>query len=298
MEQGREAVVALGTFDGMHIGHRALIERAVTLAKTLGCEAAVYTFLNHPMTVLGGEVRMLGTPEERAGVMRALGVTDVCMAPFTRTFAGASPEAFVGQLCSRWRVRALVVGFNYTFGAFGAGTPETLCTLGRLHGFSVEVLPPVLLEDAPVSSTRIRNEIELGHMESAARMLNHAYALSGKAFAAPCMNRALGLSAAAIVPENDRVLPKFGVYAADATVGGRTCRALARVGTSRADDGEHPLVEVSLPGFDGDRSGETLCVAFLSYLHGEQAASSAEALAEQIARDAKDAARFRPKCER
>lgn len=294
MEQSREAVVALGMFDGMHIGHRALIGRAVALAGEYGCTAAAYTFLNHPMTVLGGGIRMLGAPEERAAVMRALGVTDVYMERFTRAFSRKSPEEFVELLCARWRVRALVAGFNYSFGAGGAGTPETLCALGKEHGFAVSVLPEVTLDGAPVSSTRIRRDVELGAVESAARMLLHPYTLTGTVIANRRIGRRIGFPTANIAPPEDRVLPGRGVYATDAAIDGTTWRAVTNVGTNPTVHGDRLSIETHLLGFDGDAYGKALSIGFLARLRGERRFDSVEALKAQIARDVTGARELAP----
>ena len=154
MKERIPAVVALGMFDGVHLGHRALLERAVKEASRLNAKPVVFTFSNHPMEVLGGGVRLLSGISERDRILGALGAKEVASVPFTRELAMLGTEAFVDLLLERWDVRALVVGYNYTCGARGNGTPETLAEIGKTRGFSVFVVPPVLLEGAPISSTR------------------------------------------------------------------------------------------------------------------------------------------------
>ncbi len=290
MKAGRETVVSLGMFDGMHLGHRALIARTVTLARTYGCEAAAYTFLNHPMTVLGGQVCMLSTPEEREEILHALGIWDVRMEPFTAELADSTPEAFVELLQLRWKVRALVVGFNYTFGAKGAGTPQTLCELGRRRGFAVEVLPPVEFDGAPVSSTRIRTSIERGEMRAAGRMLARPYTLTGTVIANRRIGRRIGFPTANIAPQDGLVLPRRGVYATAAAIDKKTYRAVTNVGMNPTVNGDRLSIETHMIGFDGDAYGKTLSVAFVAYLRGEQRFESVEALRAQIARDVERAA--------
>lgn len=285
MQGKREAVLALGMFDGMHIGHRTLIGRAVERSKELGCEAAVYTFSNHPMSILGGRPRMLSTPGEREADMRALGVTDVCMEPFTAALAGCPPERFVASLCERWRVRAFTVGFNYTFGARGLGTPELLERLGRERGFEVAVVEPVLYRNAPVSSSRIRGLVEQGDMLSAAQMLTHPYTLVGTVVENRRIGRKIGFPTANIALDPSRVTPKNGVYATVATLGGKTYRAVTNVGTNPTVAGDHLSIETHLLGFEGDAYGKTLCVAFVDFLRDERRFDSVEALKSQIAQD-------------
>lgn len=292
MEDRELAVVALGMFDGMHIGHRALIGQAVELAHTRGCAAAVYTFSNHPMSVLGGQPRMLSAPQEREAVMRGLGVSDVRMEPFTRTLANSTPEAFIDLLLARWRIHAVVVGFNYTFGAQGAGTPALLHRLGARHGFDALVLPPVQFCGAPVSSTRIRALIEQGELAPAREMLTVPYALSGTVIANKRLGRRIGFPTANIAPAADRVLPKRGVYAVQAALEGVSYRAVTNVGMNPTVHGERLSIETHLLDYDGDAYGRTLSVAFLARLRDERRFDSTQALREQIARDVEAARRL------
>ncbi|MEA4939334.1 MAG: FAD synthetase family protein, partial [Christensenella sp.] len=179
MSERIPAVVALGMFDGVHLGHRALIGQTVAEANRLGAKPVVFTFSNHPMEVLGGGVRLLSSIPERDDLLRALGAEEVYSVAFTRELAALSAEQFVDLLLERWDVRALVVGYNYTCGVRGAGTPETLAEIGKTRGFSVLVIPPVLMEGASVSSTRVREALEQGDVELAQRMLKRRYTLAG-----------------------------------------------------------------------------------------------------------------------
>ena len=285
MEMTTPAVVALGMFDGVHIGHRALIEAAIADAKENRAVPAVYTFANHPMEVLGGGVRLLCSARERGAILRSLGLEEIVSEPFTRELAALSPEAFVEGLLRRWDVRELVVGYNYTFGERGRGTPETLESLGRIKGFGVRVVPPVLFEGEPVSSTRVREAVERGDMPLAEAMLSRKYALSGKVVQNKRIGRRIGFPTANIEADVRRVIPKEGVYATYAYVGGAAYRAVTNIGTNPTVHGEKMSVETHILDFDQDIYGADLTMAFRFFLRGEVAFESLEDMKRQIGED-------------
>jgi riboflavin kinase/FMN adenylyltransferase len=284
------AVVALGMFDGMHMGHRALITRCVRMAGECAAIPAVYSFSNHPQTVLRNEAPpCLTDAAERKALMEELGVRDVQMPRFTAALAALSPEAFVETLLAQWDIRALVVGYNYSFAKYGAGTPETLQALGSAHGFPVEVVPPVAFLEEPVSSTRIRTLIEQGAVRMAAAMLLRPYTLCGTVIRNRQFGREMGFPTANIWPEPGRVLPKDGVYVSEAQVGGERYRAITNVGKNPTVGGERLAVETHLLDFSGDLYGRRLCVSFLEYMRGEQRFDSPADLQKRIAADVETA---------
>lgn len=283
------AVVALGMFDGVHLGHRALLAQAVGEADRLCATPVAFTFSNHPMEVLGGGVRLLSDILERDRILRALGAREVESVPFTRELAALSTERFVDLLMERWDVRALVVGYNYTCGARGSGTPETLAAIGERRGFSVLVVPPVLFEGSPVSSTRIREAIERGDVEQAERMLRRRYTLGGTVVENRRIGRRIGFPTANIDAAANRVLPKDGVYAAFACVDGAYYRAVTNVGTNPTVNGSCLTIETHMIGFDADIYGKKLTIAFRRYLRGELVFTSLDALKAQIRLDVAEA---------
>lgn len=284
------AVVALGMFDGMHMGHRALITRCVQMAGECAAIPAVYSFSNHPQTVLRNETPpCLTDAEERRALMEELGVRDVQMPPFTKALAALSPEAFVETLLALWDIRGLVVGYNYSFARHGAGTPETLGALGAVHGFPVEVVPPVEYLGEPVSSTRIRARIEQGDVRMAAAMLLRPYALCGTVIRNRQFGREMGFPTANIWPEPGRVLPRDGVYVSEAMLGDKSYRAITNVGKNPTVGSERLAVETHLLDFSGDLYGSRLRVSFLEYLRGEQRFDSPADLQKRIAADVETA---------
>jgi len=291
MEEKVSAVVALGMFDGVHLGHRALIRQTVEEAKKSGARPVAFTFSNHPMEVLGGNVRLLSDIPERNRILSALGAAEVASVPFTRETASLSTAAFVDLLQSRWKIRSLVVGYNYTCGDRGAGTPETLAEIGRQRGFSVLVVPPVLYGGLPVSSTRIREAVERGEVELAGQMLQRRYMLRGTIVENRRIGRRIGFPTANIEPQENRVLPMDGVYASFVSLDGKAYHAVTNLGTNPTVDGKKRTIETHIIGFDADIYGKKLTIAFRKFLRGELTFASLDELKEQIRADVGQAAR-------
>ena len=287
------AVVALGMFDGVHLGHRALITRLLEEAKRLRAVPVVYTFSNHPLEVLGGSVRLLSGIRERNMMLRSLGAEEVESVPFTREMAHLSTEQFIDLLAEKWNVRGLVVGYNYTCGDRGTGTPETLREIGNARGFSVSVVEPVLCEGELVSSTRIREAVERGDMSLAERLLKRRYTLSGTVVQNKRIGRRIGFPTANIEQDPKRAIPPDGVYATFAFVGGAAYRAVTNIGTNPSVHGDKLTIETHLIDFNADIYGQQLTIAFRKRLRGEAMFDSLDALKEQIRLDVEAATALR-----
>ncbi len=171
------SVLALGMFDGVHIGHRVLLERAAHLAKEHGVPLVVCTFQEHPLQVIAPEKcpPMLSTFEERNQLMEALGVDVLCAMPFTHAVMDMLPEEYVGQLVRRFHPVAVVCGYNHTFGRKGQGTPALLDALGAALGFETSIVPKITLGEQEVSSSAVRNLLANGNVDMARRILSRPY---------------------------------------------------------------------------------------------------------------------------
>lgn len=287
------AVVALGMFDGVHLGHRALITRLLEEAKRLRAVPVVFTFSNHPLEVLGGNVRMISGIRERNMMLRSLGAEEVESVPFTRDMAHLSTEQFIDLLSEKWNVRGLVVGYNYTCGDRGTGTPETLREIGRVRGFSVSVVDPVLFDGEPVSSTRIREAVERGNVSLAEALLKRRYTLTGTVVQNKRIGRRIGFPTANIEADLRRVIPADGVYATFAFFGGAVYRAVTNIGTNPTVHGTRLTIETHILDFNADIYGQQLTIAFRKRLRGEAMFDSLDALKEQIRLDVEAASAYR-----
>ena len=282
------SVLALGMFDGVHLGHRALIRQAAEAARRLGAEAVAFTFTDAPGKLLHLPVISLSTPAQRVSWLKEAGADRVDMVDFTQSFADLSPEGFLAYLRERYDVAALAAGFNYTFGRYGAGTAETLKQLGAEHGFPVLIAEPVLLDGEPVSSTRIRARISEGAMEAAEALLGRPYTLTGSVVSARHIGHTLGYPTANL-ETGEQLLPRDGVYATYAVLDGAACPAVTNVGRNPTVAGRRRTVETFI--LDGAPSlyGAELSVAFLSRIREERSFPSLEALSRQIGEDVKTA---------
>ena len=282
------SVLALGMFDGVHLGHRALIRQAAEAARRLGAEAVAFTFTDAPGKLLHLPVISLSTPAQRVSWLKEAGADRVDMVDFTQSFADLSPEGFLAYLRERYDVAALAAGFNYTFGRYGAGTAETLKQLGAEHGFPVLIAEPVLLDGEPVSSTRIRARISEGAMEAAEALLGRPYTLTGSVVSARHLGHTLGYPTANL-ETGEQLLPRDGVYATYAVLDGAACPAVTNVGRNPTVAGLRRTVETFI--LDGAPSlyGAELSVAFLSRIREERSFPSLEALSRQIGEDVKTA---------
>lgn len=170
-----DSVIALGTFDGVHLGHRQLIDTTLALAKETGRRPLIYTFSNHPGEAFGQAPRQLMTGPERIAALSA--ICETIADPFDRAYAAMSPQDFVAMLVRRFSMKTAVAGFNYTFGSRGAGDIPLLRALGEEIGFSVYEIPPRTYKGEAISSSRIRAALEAGDMEAAEAMLGRPFSL-------------------------------------------------------------------------------------------------------------------------
>ena len=279
-----KSILALGMFDGVHLGHQALIRLAHRAAGEMGAQTVAFTFSDAPGKLLGLPVTSLSTPDQRRAWLREAGADRVDMVDFTQSFADLSPEGFLDYLQARYRVVALAAGFNYTFGKFGAGTAQTLRELGQKRGIRILIADPVRMDGESVSSTRIRSLVSQGRMEAARALLGRPYTLTGRVVSHRHIGRTLGYPTANLSLA-DQLLPPDGVYATVALVNGESRRAVTNVGKNPTVGGNERTVETFLLDESASLYGAELSVLFLSYLRGERDFGSLSALSEQIGRD-------------
>lgn len=284
------AVVAAGFFDGLHLGHRAVLDAALKAARGAGAEAWVFTFAAHPRAFLspGGAPPLLMSPDSRLAALGALGFDGVCLVAFDGAVAALEPEAFADRLGVVFpALGGVCCGANWRFGRGGAGTPETLAALGRARGWNVEAAPVADFGGAPVSSTRIRAAVAAGDLEAAGAMLGRPYSISGVVGHGRHVGSSGGAPTANLATDG-LATPPPGVYAVEAMLGGTALRGVADLGwrpTFPDARPTTPVLEVHLFEVSRDLYGERLEVAFLKRLRDEIAFPTQEALFAQIAKD-------------
>ncbi len=289
MTINKKTVIALGMFDGVHMGHRKLLQTAAALAQSREQEALAYTFSNHPMSVFAVAPPLIMTLEERVAAIRNMGISRVETPMFTKELAALAPEAFVDMLLNEYHMGTAVVGFNYTFGSKGAGTAKTLFELGQQKGFLVETVPAVYCGGQEVSSTGIRRCLEAGDAAAAAALLGEPYAIRGVVSHNRHIGTTLGFPTANLTPPAGKLLPRFGVYATVAQVNGAQYPAVTNVGNNPTVQGKGVTIETHILHNVGNVYEKPLCVRFLSWLREEKRFSGKAALAQQIEKDVKNA---------
>ena len=286
----RQPAVTVGVFDGLHRGHQHVLAHLGQLAARVGGEPVVITFATHPRAVIDRAApRQILSVRHRLHLLSRLGIAGVVLLPFDDALRTMDHERFAEQvLVQGLRARALLFGYNGSFGHGGAGTARTLEPLGARHGFLVEEAPPVAEGERPISSSRIRDAIESGDLAGAGAMLGRPVALYGTVVRGDGRGSQLGFPTANVDLEGE-ILPPSGVYEVAVEVGGRRHRAVANIGTrptfTHGQPGVRPSLEVHVPGLEADLYGQALEVELVRHLRGERRFPSREALVAQVRSD-------------
>lgn len=286
-EQEGALHLALGVFDGVHVGHQVVISRAVEAARAEGGKSFVVTFSPHPIRVIApGKApgALLATLDEKAALVKSYGVDGLLVIRFDEDFAKVEAEEFVRELSSG-EVRTIAVGEDWRFGRRRLGDVGLLRRMGEELGFRLEAVAPVMWDGERISSTRIRQAIRDGAFGAAEQMLGRKYRVTGTVIQGRKLGRKLGFPTANIDP-GELQMPKDGVWAVEVEGIGR---GVANLGVRPTVGGEKKLLEVHVLDFDGDLYGEVLNVSFLRFLRGERKFDSVEELRVQIGRDSEDA---------
>ncbi len=291
---GRVAV-AIGVFDGVHMGHRTILGEMVALCRARGHLPVAVTFEPHPAEVLGkaAGADRLTTLAEKARLIAATGVDFLLAIPFDRSFADLSARDFVHDfLAGPLDPKAVHVGFNFSFGRRGEGDARLLSDLGEVHGFAVRVFGPLMGNGEVVSSTRIREAVLAGDVRRATRLLGRPYRLRGEVVHGDGRGSSLGFPTANVEPDPCVLRPGGGVYAAWAAVGGRAWPAVVNVGTRPTfGEGGQATVEAHLVGFSGTIYGRSLEILFVERMRDEMRFATSGSLSRQIDADIADALR-------
>ncbi|MBT9157066.1 MAG: Riboflavin biosynthesis protein RibF [Firmicutes bacterium] len=292
IEEGTKVgAVCLGTFDGVHLGHQAIMHKTCEIASEKGALAAVFTFYPHPGHTLGKQpVQTITTRKQRARLFAASGIDLLVEHPFTTEFSSLDPESFVRDvLWSQFKDATLVAGFNYTFGYRAQGNVETLRSLGQHYGFAVLEVPPVLIGGEVVSSTRLRREISLGNLKEVSQCLGRDFSLQGSVVAGDGRGRKLGFPTANLHFTPEQMIPPSGVYVVYAEEYGYGVGNLGRRPTFPQAD---ITFEVHFFSPTGTLYGHEIEIAVLSFLRPERKFPDPTALRLQVSEDIARATRY------
>ncbi len=288
--------VALGMFDGVHIGHRRLINRCTTVAQKEGCYPAVFTFKNHPLAVLKPESmpKLLNSFEEKTHTLSQLGVELLLAKNFDESFAQMDAKEYIQQLVKQLHIKHLILGYDHRFGAGGRGDADLLKSLQAEYGFSIHVVNPVCINDVAVSSTAVRKAVAEADFAAAQLLLGKAYSLTGTVVHGRRVGRTLGFPTANLDFPVDKQLPPNGVYAVWASLPGRLERhpAVLNQGMRPTFHRENSAIEVHLLGYDRDLYGQVLTIEYSAFLRPEKVFASSAELKVQVMQDKQNAQRI------
>lgn len=279
----------LGTFDGVHLGHRALLKRLVQIAAETGTVSAVLTFDAHPLTVINPEraPRLLSTLDEKLAAFESAGIEQVLVLKFTRAIAGMTSGEFIRKyLIDCLGVMNFLAGYDHHLGKDKAHIADRFEEVSAANRITVEVLPPVMVDGTVVKSSRIRELIMAGGVEQAARLLGYDYSFAGTVVRGRGIGRKIGFPTANIEPDEPfKVMPPNGVYAGWIEVSGERRNAAVLVGPSPTFGFTDELIEVHVPGFESDIYDAGVRVGFSRRLRDIRTFSSREELVAQIRKD-------------
>ena len=288
------AVVTLGTFDGVHRGHQAVIAEVLRRGGRDGLASVLVTFEPHPLAVVNPPAtpKLLTTPEEKQSLVAAQGIERCVLMPFTPAVAQLDAAAFVHRLRDAYGMRELVMGYDHGFGRGRAGDVDVVRELGRAEGFEVAVVDAVRDHGQPISSTLIRTAVAHGDLDAAARWLGRRYSVQGEVVRGAGRGRTIGIPTINLAPPPpEKLLPPDGVYAVSVIVGKREMGNAMRYGGMmnqgpRPTFGEHArALEVHLFDFSGELYGATVEIEWIRRLRDVQAFASRDALVAQLERD-------------
>ena len=279
-------IFALGFFDGVHLGHQALLKACCELARQLGAQPCAITFQQHPQSLFSeNPPKLINTNADRQRLLRQFGMEAIFSYPVTKAVMGMPWEAFLEELITAGAA-GFVCGNDFRFGNRGEGSAQKLERFCQERNLAYRVVGDQILDGLRVSSTHIRTLLETGEMEQAVRFLGHPHVLTGEVVAGRKIGRTIGIPTANLAIPKDVVALRHGVYACKATVGEQTFLAVTNVGSRPTVGGHVVTVEPWLLDFKGDLYGKTLTLAFYSFLRPERKFDSLEELKAEIQKNA------------
>lgn len=280
-----KSVLVLGTFDGVHKGHRELFRQAKRIAGQMNMKPVILTFDRHPREILGMEVRLLTLNNERLGMLKDSGL-ECQVLPFTSQLSKMQPEEYIAFICSQFNAGGLIAGRNHTFGRGASGTPADIVRLAGKYGYKTFVIPPLCQNGERISSTLIRNKLLIGDVDGAANLLGYNYSIAGKVTRGYSLGHMLGFPTANLEFSDKKLVPARGVYVTRTKIAGQYYQGMTNIGVRpTVSDSGVTTIETFLFDAAADLYGQDIRVYFLKRIREERKFSSPEALSEQLRKD-------------
>jgi riboflavin kinase/FMN adenylyltransferase len=287
------AVVTIGTFDGVHLGHRKIIARIKELADEIGGETVILTFFPHPRMILHPEdesIKLINTINEKADLLEKLGVDHLIITPFSRDFSNQTAEGYIRDvLVNKIGTKKIVIGYDHRFGKDRQGGLDDLLKLGPVYGFDVVEIPEQDINDVAISSTRIRNALLEGKIELANEFLGYPFYITGKVIRGDQIGRQIGYPTANIViEERYKLIPSDGIFAAKINIQGNLYKGMAYIGSRPTINGVSRNIEINIFDFNKEIYNEQVTLHFYNYVRGDVKFNGLDELKVQLAQDKVD----------
>ncbi|WP_313112274.1 bifunctional riboflavin kinase/FAD synthetase [Aequorivita sediminis] len=292
----RHSVVTIGTFDGVHIGHSAILKRLVETAKKEDLDSVVLTFFPHPRMVLQqhSEISLLNTIDERAQLLEKTGLEHLVIHQFTHAFSRLTALEYVRDiLVNGLKAKKIIIGYDHRFGRNRTANIENLKEFGLTYGFEVEEISAKELDDVTISSTKIRNALNAGDIETANNYLGYNYMLTGEIEKGKALGRTINYPTANLkLKEKYKLIPKNGVYVVASIIEGKKIYGITSIGTNPTVGGKKRTIETHFLNFNKDLYGKEITIEFLKHIRDEETFDSMEVLRLEIEKDEKKAIQF------
>lgn len=292
----RRTIVTIGTFDGVHIGHKAILNRLVQTAKKNDLDAAVLTFFPHPRMVLqqNSDLKLINTIDERISLLEKTGLDHLIIHPFTKEFSRMTASEYVEEiLVKSLNVKKVIIGYDHRFGRNRTANIDDLKDFGRIFDFDIEEISAREINDVAVSSTKIRNALNAGDVETANSYLNYKFMITGKIVKGRAIGRTIDYPTANLYPkESYKLIPKNGIYIVKSYIDGKEIFGITSIGTNPTVGGNKKTIETHFLDFDKDLYNRVITIEFLKFIRNEETFDSIEILKNAIEKDEKFAVSY------
>jgi len=286
----KNAVITIGTFDGVHLGHQQILAQLKAEAKRIGGETVIITFNPHPRKVFSsipGEIKLLTTQTEKKSLLKKAGIDHLVIVPFTQLFANQSAEQYIAEfLVKYFKPHTIIIGYDHRFGKGRSGNIQLLEIKGKEFGFAVKEIPEHILSEAKISSTNIRQALSNSDIDTANGLLGYDYFFEGTVIEGNKLGRTIGYPTANLhIEHEEKLIPGNGVYAVKVSIGNKEFAGMMNIGIRPTIEGTKRTIEVNIFDFNHDIYGASVNVFIKYYIRGEVKFNGLDALKEQLKKD-------------
>lgn len=289
-------VITIGTFDGVHIGHRKILDKIINHAKNTELKSSVLTFFPHPRMVLqkDADIKLLNTIDEKVTILERLGLDILIIHPFTKDFSRLSATAFVRDiLVNTLNIKKVIIGYDHRFGRNRNANITDLIAFGNALDFTVDEIPAQEIDDVSVSSTKIRKALEEGDIQTANSYLGYEYMLTGKIVRGKGIGKQLGYPTANLsIAENYKLIPKNGAYVVKSNLDEKTVYGMMNIGFNPTVNGTEKSIEINFFDYDADLYEKKIQIDIIARLRDEHKFESVDALKTQLGKDKENSLKY------